>query len=74
MGDDEYTFQKPLSDYYCLLALNSEEGRAGEKEGMREGKKHLGWSIIIFLKKVRNLENCQLSMKYIIPLKHPQKF
>lgn len=40
---------------------------------MREGKNFLAGTIIIFFKKVRHLENYQLSMKYI-SLKRTQNF
>lgn len=61
MGDDEWTFQKPLSDIsvFCLYFFKKKrkEGRERESEGKNEGRvKHLGWNIIIFFSK---LETCK---------------
>lgn len=51
MGDDEWTFRKPLSDVivFKLFIFLKNEGREGEREERNEGRrKHLGWNIIIF--------------------------
>lgn len=81
MGDDEGNFQKLLSGVISFvfklflkkIKKRRREVREREKEEKRKGSNILAGTIMIFLKKVRKLENCQVPPKYIVSLKHAQK-